>query len=182
MSRIGRAPIPIPTGVDITIEDGNLVRVKGPLGELQRQMPTDMRITRDGDQVVVTRPSEKKQHKALHGLTRSLLANMIQGVAQGYRRDLEIQGVGYRAIRAGDRLALQVGYSHPVVMDPPPGIQFVLDTPTRLAVTGIDKELVGEMAARIRKVRPPEPYKGKGIRYLGEAVRLKAGKTGGKKR
>ena len=182
MSRIGRAPIPIPAGVDVTIEDGNLVRVKGPLGELQRQMPADMRITRDGDQVIVTRPSEKKQHKALHGLTRSLLANMIQGVAQGYRRDLEIQGVGYRAIRAGDRLALQVGYSHPVVMDPPPGIQFVLDTPTRLAVTGIDKELVGEMAARIRKVRPPEPYKGKGIRYLGEVVRLKAGKAGGKKR
>ena len=185
MSRIGRMPISVPQGVEVTIEDGNLVRVKGPLGQLERQLPADMRITPDGDQIVVTRPSDKKQHRALHGLTRALLANMVHGVAQGYRRDLEIQGVGYRAVKAGDRLALQVGYSHPVIMDPPPGVTFVVDTPTRLAVTGIDKELVGEMAARIRKVRPPEPYKGKGIRYQGEAVRLKAGKAGkagGKKR
>ena len=182
MSRIGRTPIPVPPGVDVTIEDGNLVRVKGPLGQLERQLPADMRIVQDGGQIIVTRPSDKKQHRALHGLTRSLLANMVQGVAEGYRRNLEIQGVGYRALKAGDRLALQVGYSHPVVMDPPSGIEFVVESPTRLAVTGIDKELVGEMAARIRKVRPPEPYKGKGIRYQGEVVRLKAGKTGGKKR
>ena len=182
MSRIGRTPIPVPPSVDVTIEDGNLVRVKGPLGQLERQLPADMRIVQDGGQIIVTRPSDKKQHRALHGLTRSLLANMVQGVAEGYRRNLEIQGVGYRALKAGDRLALQVGYSHPVVMDPPSGIEFVVESPTRLAVTGIDKELVGEMAARIRKVRPPEPYKGKGIRYQGEVVRLKAGKTGGKKR
>ncbi len=182
MSRIGRTPIPVPPGVDVTIEDGNLVRVKGPLGQLERQLPADMRIVQDGGQIIVTRPSDKKQHRALHGLTRSLLANMVQGVAEGYRRNLEIQGVGYRALKAGDRLALQVGYSHPVIMDPPSGIEFVVETPTRLAVTGIDKELVGEMAARIRKVRPPEPYKGKGIRYQGEVVRLKAGKAGGKKR
>ena len=182
MSRIGRTPIPVPPSVDVTIEDGNLVRVKGPLGQLERQLPADMRIVQDGGQIIVTRPSDKKQHRALHGLTRSLLANMVQGVAEGYRRNLEIQGVGYRALKAGDRLALQVGYSHPVIMDPPSGITFVVETPTRLAVTGIDKELVGEMAARIRKVRPPEPYKGKGIRYQGEVVRLKAGKAGGKKR
>lgn len=182
MSRIGRAPIPIPTGVEITVEEGNHVRVTGPLGQLDRQLPSAMRIARDGDQVVVTRPSDKKQHRALHGLTRSLLANMVQGVAQGYRRDLEIQGVGYRAIRAGERLLLQVGYSHPVVMEPPAGIAFVFDSPTRVSVTGIDKEMVGEIAARIRQVRPPEPYKGKGIRYAGETVRLKAGKAGGKKR
>lgn len=182
MSRIGRAPIPVPSGVDITIGEDNLVSVKGPLGQLERRLPSDMRIVRDDDQLVVTRPSDKKQHKALHGLTRSLLANMVQGVSQGYRRDLEIQGVGYRATRAGDRLLLQVGYSHPVVMEPPPGITFEVGTPTRLAVTGIDKELVGEIAARVRKVRPPEPYKGKGIRYAGEVVRMKAGKAGGKKR
>jgi large subunit ribosomal protein L6 len=182
MSRIGRTPIPVPRGVDVTIEDGNLVRVKGPLGQLERQLPADMRIVQDGGQIIVTRPSDKKQHRALHGLTRSLLANMVQGVAEGYRRNLEIQGVGYRALKAGDRLALQVGYSHLVIMDPPSGIEFVVESPTRLAVTGIDKELVGEMAARIRKVRPPEPYKGKGIRYQGEIVRLKAGKAGGKKR
>jgi large subunit ribosomal protein L6 len=182
MSRIGRTPIPVPQGVEVTIEDGNRVRVKGPLGQLERQLPADMRIVQDGDQIIVTRPSDKKQHRALHGLTRSLLANMVQGVAQGYRRNLEIQGVGYRALKAGDRLALQVGYSHLVIMDPPSGIDFVVESPTRLAVAGIDKELVGEMAARIRKVRPPEPYKGKGIRYQGEVVRLKAGKAGGKKR
>ena len=182
MSRIGRTPIPVPPGVDVTIQDGNLVRVKGPLGQLERQLPADMRIVQDGGHILVTRPSDKKQHRALHGLTRSLLANMVQGVAEGYRRNLEIQGVGYRALKAGDRLALQVGYSHPVIMDPPSGIEFVVETPTRLAVTGIDKEMVGEMAARIRKVRPPEPYKGKGIRYQGEVVRLKAGKAGGKKR
>ena len=182
MSRIGRAPIPVPSGVDITIGEGNLVSVKGPLGQLERKLPADMRIARDGDQLDVTRPSDKKQHKALHGLTRSLLANMVQGVSQGYRRELEIQGVGYRATRAGDRLLLQVGYSHPVVMEAPAGITFEVGTPTRLAVTGIDKELVGEIAARVRKVRPPEPYKGKGIRYAGEVVRMKAGKAGGKKR
>lgn len=182
MSRIGRTPIPIPRGVEVTIGEGNQVRVKGPQGELERQLPADLQIGRDGEQLVVNRPSERKEHKALHGLTRTLLANMVQGVSQGYRRDLEIQGVGYRATLAGTRLLIQVGYSHPVVMEPPPGIKFVVDTPTRLAVIGIDKELVGEIAARIRKVRPPEPYKGKGIRYSGEFVRLKAGKTGGKKR
>ncbi|HEX2171712.1 MAG TPA: 50S ribosomal protein L6 [Dehalococcoidia bacterium] len=182
MSRIGRTPIPVPAGVDVTIGEDNLVRVKGPQGELERRLPGDMRIVRDGDQLIVTRPSDKKQHKALHGLTRSLLANMVEGVARGFRRDLEIQGVGYRAIKAGDRLLLQVGFSHPVVMEPPPGIAFNVETPTRLNVTGIDKELVGEMAARVRKVRPPEPYKGKGIRYAGEVVRMKAGKAGGKKR
>lgn len=182
MSRIGRAPIAVPKGVEVTVEAGNRVRVKGPLGQLERQLPADMRIAQDGDQLVVTRPSDKKEHKALHGLTRSLLANLVQGVSEGYRRNLEIQGVGYRAIKAGERLLLQVGYSHPVLMEPPEGVKFELETPTRIAVTGIDKELVGEIAARVRKVRPPEPYKGKGIRYAGEAVRLKAGKAGGKKR
>ncbi|GBD15363.1 50S ribosomal protein L6 [bacterium HR26] len=177
MSRIGKRPIPIPSGVEVSIESG-LVRVKGPKGELELRIDPEMIVTRENGTLRVQRPSDERRHKQLHGLYRTLIANMVQGVTEGYRKDLEIHGVGYRAALEGKTLVLNVGYSHPVRIDPPPGISFVLESPTRIGVVGIDKQLVGEMAAQIRRVRPPEPYKGKGIRYLGEQIRRKAGKTG----
>jgi large subunit ribosomal protein L6 len=178
VSRIGRMPIPIPKGVEVNIE-GSRVRVKGPKGELSRTFSPDMQISFQDGQLVVTRPTDNRQHRALHGLTRALLANMVTGVTEGYRRELEIQGVGYRAEMRGRNLVLYVGFSHPVEIAPPPGITFDIDSHTKvITVGGIDKELVGEVAARIRRVRPPEPYKGKGIRYVGEHVRQKAGKAG----
>jgi large subunit ribosomal protein L6 len=177
MSRIGSRPITIPSGVDVTIEPG-VVRVKGPKGELAQRVDEGMTFSRENGTLLVERPSDERKYRALHGLTRTLVANMVQGVTQGFRKDLEIQGVGYRAALDGRALVLSVGYSHPVRVDPEPGIAFVLDTPTRLGVTGIDKQLVGEQAARLRRIRPPEPYKGKGIRYMGERVRRKAGKAG----
>ncbi len=177
MSRIGNLAIKIPNGVDVDVSPG-LVHVKGPKGELSQQVDREMTFTRENGTLQVSRPSDERRFRALHGLTRSLVANMVKGVTDGYRKDLEIRGVGYRASLDGDALVLLVGFSHPVRMEPLPGISFVVDTPTRIGVMGIDKQLVGEMAARIRRVRPPEPYKGKGIRYLNEQVRRKAGKAG----
>ena len=177
MSRIGNLAIPIPSGVDVDVKPG-VVQVKGPKGELSQRVDREMKFTRENGTLSVERPSDERRYRALHGLTRTLVANMVKGVTDGYRKDLEIQGVGYRASLDGRTLVLLVGYSHPVRVEPFPGISFVLDTPTRIGVMGIDKQLVGEQAAQIRRVRPPEPYKGKGIRYLGERVRRKAGKAG----
>lgn len=177
MSRIGKQPIPLPAGVEINI-DGNVVRVKGAKGELSRTLPEEMNIAVEDGHVVVTRPSDQPKHRALHGLTRSLVANMVTGVTEGFQRNLEIRGVGYRASMQGKKLVLAVGYSHPVEMDPPAGIEIEVPRPTQIVVRGIDKELVGEVAARIRRTRPAEPYLGKGIRYEGERVRRKAGKAG----
>ena len=178
MSRIGRMPIPMPEGVAASI-DGNRVTVRGPKGELSRSFDQDMSIALRDNHIIVTRPSDSKRHKAMHGLTRALLANMVTGVSEGFRKILEIVGVGYRAEMRGETLVLSVGYSHPVEMEPPPGITLSVEKGYRsFTVEGIDKELVGEVAARIRAVRKPEPYKGEGIRYLGERVRRKAGKAG----
>lgn len=178
MSRIGRKPIPVPNTVEIVIGEDNEVRVKGPKGELTAVFDGDLSIERENGGIVVDRPDDAREHRSLHGLTRTLLNNMVVGVTDGYKKDLEIQGVGYRAAMDGKILVLSVGYSHPVRMTPPDGISYALDGQTRLSVNGIDKQAVGEEAARIRRVRPPEPYKGKGIRYAGEYVRRKAGKTG----
>jgi large subunit ribosomal protein L6 len=175
VSRIGRQPIPVPAGVTVAI-DGGHVRVNGPKGELAERIPRDMQVTQDGEQVRVTRPTDRGEHRALHGLTRSLVANMVQGVTAGYEKRLEIQGVGYRAQLRGSDLELAVGYSHTVPIAAPQGIEFEVPQPTRIVVRGIDKQLVGETAALIRKQRPPEPYKGKGIRYEGEHVPRKVGK------
>jgi large subunit ribosomal protein L6 len=177
MSRVGRQPIPVAPQVNIDI-DGARVTVKGPKGQLSREFNPDMRITRDEGQLVVTRPSDEKQHRALHGLTRTLLANMVTGVSAGFTKTLEIQGVGYRVQKTGNNITLAVGFSHPVEVAPPAGIEFNVEGNNRVLVQGIDKELVGQVAANIRNVRPPEPYKGKGIRYQGEVVRRKAGKAG----
>ena len=178
MSRIGKLPVKVPTSVEVNIGGDNTVTVTGPRGSLTQQLAPAMNLTRDDGTVVVTRPDNERQNRALHGLTRTLLNNMVVGVTDGYKRDLEIQGVGYRAALDGKTLVLSVGFSHPVKMNPPDGVSYVLETNTRLSVLGIDKQAVGEEAARIRRVRPPEPYKGKGIRYAGEAVRRKAGKAG----
>ena len=177
MSRIGRLPIAVPSGVDVTI-DGRTVTVKGPKGSLTRQLHQDITVSREDDQLVVTRPTEQKTHRQLHGLTRTLVNNMVVGVTDGYRKGLEITGVGYRATKVGEKLQLNLGYSHQIEIDPPAGISFELENPTRLAVVGIDKELVGQIAAQVRSTRKPEPYKGKGVKYAGEYVRRKAGKAG----
>jgi large subunit ribosomal protein L6 len=177
MSRIGIQPITIPSGVEFAASDGVVV-VKGPKGELRQHVHPEMVLSRDNGTLSVGRPSDERMFRQLHGLTRTLIANMVKGVTDGYRKDLEIQGVGYRAALEGGTLVLNVGFSHQVRIDPPDGITFAVDTPTRIGVIGIDKQLVGEQAAKIRRVRPPEPYKGKGIRYAGERVRRKAGKAG----
>jgi large subunit ribosomal protein L6 len=177
MSRIGKKPIPVPSGVDIRLE-GQHVAVKGPKGELAWDFDPAIQIERQDGQLLVTRANDQPKVRALHGLTRSLVANMVEGVSKGFQKDLEISGVGYRAQKQGDKLVLSVGYSHPVEIEPPPGVTFVVENPTRIGVAGIDKQLIGEVAAKIRAVRKPEPYKGKGIRYAGEYVRRKAGKTG----
>jgi large subunit ribosomal protein L6 len=177
MSRIGRQPIPIPDGVQVELGDGNLVTVTGPRGSLSRTMHADMRIVLDDATVRVERPDDEGFHRGLHGLTRSLLANMIDGVTQGFEKRLAIVGVGYRAALRGSDLELQVGYSHPVVVQQPDGIEFEVPAPTSIVIRGNDKEQVGELAANIRKIRKPEPYKGKGIRYENEYVRKKAGKA-----
>ncbi len=177
MSRIGRSPIAVPAGVEVALE-GRQVTVKGPKGTLTRSLHPDMTIVREDDNLVVSRPTEQKMHRQLHGLTRTLVNNMVVGVTTGYRKGLEINGVGYRAAMVGQKLQLNLGYSHPVEIDPPAGIGFELDSPTRLAVVGIDKELVGQIAAQIRATRKPEPYKGKGVKYAGEYIRRKAGKAG----
>jgi large subunit ribosomal protein L6 len=175
MSRIGKQPIPVPDGVDVEIEPG-LVHVKGPKGELSERVSTAMTVERADGELRVTRPTDRGEHRALHGLTRTLIANMVTGVTEGYEKRLEIQGVGYRAALRGSDLELQVGYSHPVQVPAPPGIDFEVPAPTQIIVRGSSKQVVGETAARIRKVRPPEPYKGKGIRYAGEYVQRKVGK------
>jgi large subunit ribosomal protein L6 len=175
MSRIGKRPIELPTGVSLSIDPGR-VAVTGPLGSLQQQIPVRMQIAQEDGTVTVTRPTERGEDRALHGLTRTLIANMVEGVTQGFEKKLEIQGVGYRAALQGSNLELQVGYSHIVRIEPREGISFEVPVPTQVVVRGIDKQLVGQTAAEIRKVRPPEPYKGKGIRYEGERVRRKVGK------
>jgi large subunit ribosomal protein L6 len=179
MSRIGKLPIVIPDGVTVSL-DGSHVVVKGPKGELSRHLHPEITVGIEEGQIVVTRPSEEKRHRALHGLTRSLLNNMVGGVHEGFSKTLEIQGVGYRAESTDSGIRLFVGYSHPVDYSAPAGVTIAVQSPTKLKVEGIDKESVGQTAAEIRKVRPPEPYKGKGIRYEGEHVRRKAGKTGAK--
>ena len=177
MSRIGKMPVPVPQGVSVDIDEGQVI-VKGPKGELRRQFSTDMLIELREDTLTVSRPSDDRVHRSLHGLTRSLLANMVEGVTNGYERTLEIVGVGYRAEKRGDNLVINVGFSHPVEVKPLPGITLDVEGNNRMKVIGIDKEVVGEMAARIRAIRPPDAYKGKGIRYSGEIVRLKPGKAG----
>ena len=175
MSRIGKQPIPLPDGVEVSIEP-QLVKVKGPKGELQERVARDVKVSQEDGEIVVTRASDRGEHRALHGLTRSLIANMVQGVTEGFEKALEIQGVGYRAQLRGKALELSVGYSHTVPIEAPEGIEFEVPQPTQIVVRGISKQAVGEAAARIRKVRPPEPYKGKGIRYRGEYVQRKVGK------
>ena len=179
MSRIGRKPVTLPKGVTLQLE-GNTVAVKGPRGELRRTLHPEMQVAFANDQFTVTRPSEEKRHKALHGLTRTLVQNMVEGVSKGFSKSLEIQGVGYKAEAKPYGVNLIVGYSHPVKYEAPKGIKITVDNNTMVKIEGADKELVGQVAAELRSVRPPEPYKGKGIRYVGEQVRRKAGKTGAK--
>jgi large subunit ribosomal protein L6 len=177
MSRIGRSPIPVPSGVTITIDSGT-VSVKGPGGELSRELPTGITARQEDSNVLVERPDDQRHHRALHGLSRSLVANMVTGVTTGFTKELEIVGVGYRAVAQGpERLELALGFSHPVVVNAPTGVSFEVPVPTRIIVKGIDKEKVGQVAADIRKLRKPEPYKGKGVRYAGERVLRKAGKA-----
>ena len=180
MSRIGKQPVMIPEGVSVTLEEGNFITVKGPKGSLQRKLVDDMNIAIESDQVVVTRPSDLKRHKALHGLTRTLIFNMVEGVTKGFTKVLEINGVGYRAAKNGNKLNLTLGYSHPVEMVDPEGITSTMEGTNKIIITGIDKEKVGQYAAEIRGKRPPEPYKGKGIKYDTERIRRKVGKTGKK--
>lgn len=178
MSRIGRKPIAIPKGVDVTVGDDNFITIKGPKGELSYAAPPSLTVGVEDGHLSVARPDDARQNRSLHGLSRTLINNMVVGVTDGFRKNLEIQGVGYRAAMDGQVLVLNVGFSHPVRFNAPDGITYALDGQTKIAVTGIDKQAVGEEAARIRRVRPPEPYKGKGIRYEGEVVRRKAGKAG----
>ncbi|MGC1307316.1 MAG: 50S ribosomal protein L6 [Phormidesmis sp.] len=177
MSRIGKQPVPVPKGVTVTI-DGQKVTVKGSKGELSRELPPEIAFVQEGEEIVVTRRDESRNARQRHGLVRTLIANMVEGVSKGYEKKLEIQGVGYRASLQGQKLVMALGYSHPVEFDPPAGIQFAVEKNTNVTVTGIDKEVVGNTAARVRAARPPEPYKGKGVRYAGEQVRRKAGKAG----
>lgn len=179
MSRIGKRPIPIPAKVDVKVE-GRAVAVKGPKGELSRVLPRGVVVSHEGNEITITRADESRLARERHGLCRTLIANMVEGVSQGYTKKLAITGVGYRAQIQGQKLVLSLGYSHPVEMDPPPGIEFAVENNTNITVSGIDKELVGDMAAKIRDARPPEPYKGKGVRYADEKIRRKAGKTGKK--
>jgi large subunit ribosomal protein L6 len=177
MSRVGKKPIAVPSGVEVTL-DGGSIAVKGPKGALSMVAPEDITVAREGEELVVTRPDDERQHRALHGLTRSLVNNMVVGVSEGFSRELEIVGVGYRAVAQGaSKIELQVGFSHPVPVEAPDGIEFEVPTPNRVIVRGIDKQLVGQVAADIRKIRKPEPYKGKGIRYADERVLRKAGKS-----
>ncbi len=177
LSRIGRMPVVIPPGVEVDLA-GRTITVKGPKGQLSRELHPEMKLEMDDGKIIVSRPSDNKRHKSLHGLTRTLVANMVEGVVKGYEKNLVISGVGYRAAKQGTKLVLTVGYSHPVEIEPPAGIEIEVPAPTRITVRGIDKEMVGEIAAKIRAVRKPEPYLGKGIRYENEQIRRKAGKAG----
>lgn len=179
MSRIGKLPVAIPAGVEVKLEEGNVITVKGPKGTLTRKLVDDLDIKVEGSEVIVTRPSDLKRYKSLHGLIRTLIFNMVEGVTNGYTKELEINGVGYRAAKAGKKLTLTLGYSHPVEMEDPEGIETKVDG-NKITVSGIDKEKVGQFAAEIRTKRPPEPYKGKGIKYTTETIRRKVGKTGKK--
>jgi len=180
MSRIGRLPVDIPAGVTVDIAEGNTVTVKGPLGTLTEKLPAEMDIKIENNQVIVTRPNDLKKMKSYHGLTRTLIANMVTGVTQGYQKVLEINGVGYRAQKQGKKLILSLGYSHPVEMEDPEGLETVLEGQNKITVKGINKQKVGQYAAEIREKRKPEPYKGKGIKYADETIRRKVGKTGKK--
>ena len=177
MSRIGRAPITIPAGVEVTV-DGSTVTAKGPKGTLTKTMHSNMTIAMEGNVITVTRPNDQKENRSLHGLTRTLIANMIEGVANGYKKELEINGIGYRAEKKGNELVMKIGYSHDVVMPEPEGVTVEVPAPNKLIITGADKEKVGQFAAEIREKRPPEPYKGKGIKYVDEYIRRKEGKAG----
>ncbi len=180
MSRVGKAPIAVPAGVEVNLQEGNLITVKGPKGTLSRKLVSDMNIAVEESQIVVTRPSDLKRHKALHGLTRTLINNMVVGVTEGYSKVLEINGVGYRAAKNGNKLTLTLGYSHPVEMTDPEGITSTVEGNNKIVISGIDKEKVGQFAAEIRDKRRPEPYKGKGIKYATERIRRKVGKAGKK--
>ena len=180
MSRIGKMPIAIPAGVTVDIAENNKVTVKGPKGTLERVLPAEMTIKKEGEEVVVTRPNDLKKMKSLHGLTRTLIYNMVIGVTEGYQKELEVNGVGYRAQKQGKKLILSLGYSHPVEMEDPEGVETVVEGQNKITVKGIDKEKVGQFAAEIRDKRRPEPYKGKGIKYADEVIRRKVGKTGKK--
>jgi len=177
MSRIGRRPIELPSGVLVGLSPGR-VQVNGPLGELSQEVPARMQIEKTETEIVVTRPTDRGEDRALHGLTRTLIANMVAGVTTGFARDLEISGTGYRAVLQGKKLQLALGFSHPVEIDPPAGITFTVETPQKLKISGVDKEVVGEIAAKIRRLRVPDPYKAKGVKYAGEYIRRKAGKAG----
>ena len=180
MSRIGKAPIAVPNGVTVTLKDDNVIAVKGPKGELTRSLPAAMTVAQENGQVTVTRPSDEDQHKALHGLTRTLIANMVEGVTKGFSKNLELVGVGYKAEVRPYGLQLALGFSHPIEYRAPQGIKLTAPAPTQILVEGANKEVVGQVAAEIRSLRPPEPYKGKGVKYAGEQIRRKAGKAGGK--
>ena len=181
MSRIGRAPVAIPAGVEINVADNNVVTVKGPKGTLTQQFNANMTITVEGNVVTVARPNDLKENRALHGLTRSLLNNMVVGVTEGFKKTLEVNGVGYRVALEGNKLVMNLGYSHQVIMEAPAGITVEVPNPNQIIISGYDKQLVGQFAANVREKRRPEPYKGKGIKYVDEVIRRKAGKTGGKK-
>ena len=181
MSRIGRMPITVPAGVEVKVSETNLVTVKGPKGELTKQLAPAMKIEQDGAVITVTRPNDEKENRALHGLTRTLLSNMVNGVNECYKKELDVNGVGYRVAKEGEKLVMNLGFSHPVNMDPPAGVSVEVPSPNKIVVIGCDKQAVGQFAAEIREKRPPEPYKGKGIKYVDEVIRRKVGKTGGKK-
>lgn len=176
MSRIGKLPITVPSGVDLSVGAGNIVTVKGPKGTLSQQLDADMKVVVESDVVTIERPTNRPQHKALHGLSRTLVQNMVTGVTEGYAKSLEIVGVGYRFVAKGKDIDLSAGFSHPVLLTPPDGIEFTVVSANEMTISGIDKQLVGQVASRIRKLRPPEPYKGKGIKYKGEYIRRKVGK------
>jgi len=180
MSRIGKHPVALPKGVTVTLQDGNVITVKGPKGELTRSLPSAMKITQEESQITVTRPDDESNHKALHGLTRTLVANMVEGVTKGFTKQLELVGVGYKAEVRPYGLQLALGYSHPIEYKAPAGIKLTAPQPTAIVVEGANKEVVGQVAAELRSLRPPEPYKGKGVKYVGEQIRRKAGKAGGK--
>lgn len=181
MSRIGKQPIAVPQGVEVKME-GSVISVKGPKGQLQRTLNPEMKVTVENGQILVARPSDEKNHRALHGLTRTLITNMVQGVTNGFEKSLDIVGVGYRAAKQGKKLVLTIGYSHPIEIEPEAGLEIEVPNPNKIVVKGADKEKVGQLAANIRFVRPPEPYKGKGIKYTDERIRMKVGKAGTKKK
>ncbi len=181
MSRIGRMPITVPAGVEVKVSETNFVTVKGPKGELSKQLAPSMTISMDGAVITVTRPNDEKENRALHGLTRTLLSNMVNGVNECYKKELDVNGVGYRVAKEGEKLVMNIGFSHTVEMNPPAGVSIEVPNPNKIVVIGCDKQAVGQFAAEIREKRPPEPYKGKGIKYVDEVIRRKVGKTGGKK-